>query len=148
MEAIALMFEATLDCYQRRMKSDDHTQKCLELLEKVFKDFSYNIVRSTLKVKIKSMSQEFHATFCDADLDHCKSDELIDDRIHALKQQLQHQMNDECQFDAICPCLRHSLSPPCEIKNHPWRHMSRCGASNHIMTDEHCANHHVGDEKF
>ena len=45
MEAIALMFEATLDCYQRGIKSDKHKQKCLQLLENIFKDISYNIIR-------------------------------------------------------------------------------------------------------
>ena len=36
MKAIALMFEATLDCYQRGIKSDKHEQNCLQLLENVF----------------------------------------------------------------------------------------------------------------
>ena len=148
MEAIALMFEATLDCYQRAIKSDKHKQKCLQLLENIFKDISYNIIRSTLKIKIKSMAQEFHAAFCDADLDPYKSDKVIRDRLDILKQQLQHQINDEYQFDSKCPCLRHNLSPPCKIKNCPWRHVCRCGASDHIMTDRHCPNHHMDDEKF
>ena len=94
------------------------------------------------------MTQEFHAVFCDADLDSYKSDKVIRDRLYILKQQLQHQINDEYQFDGKCPCLRHNLSPPCKIKNCPWRHVCRCGASDHIMTDKHCPNHHMDDEKF
>ena len=65
-----------------------------------------------------------------------------------LKQQLHREINDECQFDGTCPCLRLNLSPPCKIKNCAWRHVSRCGASDLIMTDEHCQNHHKDDEKF
>tara|TARA_B000000565_G_scaffold9507_1_gene7250 strand:- start:1657 stop:2595 length:939 start_codon:yes stop_codon:yes gene_type:complete len=148
MEAIALMFEATIDCYQRGIKSDKYKQKYLQLLESVFKDISYNIIRSTLKVKIKSIAQEFHAAFCDADLDPYKADKVIRDRLNILNQQLQHQINDDYQFDVICPCLRHNLSPPCKIKNCPWRHVCRCGATDHIMTDKFCPNHHMDDEKF
>ena len=40
MEAIALTFEATLDCYQRGIICDEHEQKCLQLLENAFKDIS------------------------------------------------------------------------------------------------------------
>ena len=64
-----------------------------------------------------------------------------------LKQHLQHQINDKCQFDSRSPCLRHTLSPPCKIKNCLWRHVCRC-AYDHIMTDEHCPNHHIDDEKL
>ena len=75
------MFEATLDCYQRGIKFDEHKQKCLQLLEHVFKDISYNVFRTTSKVKIKSMTQEFHAAFCDVDLDPYKSDKVIRNRL-------------------------------------------------------------------
>ena len=100
MKAKARMFEATLDCYQRGIKSDEHEQKCLQLLQNVFKDISYNVIRSTLKVKIKSMVQEFHIAFCDADLDPYKSEKVITDRLNILKQQLKHQINDEYEFDS------------------------------------------------
>ena len=123
MEGISLMFEATLDCYQGGNKSDEHEQKCLQLLKKALKDISHNIIGSTLKVKIKSMAQEFHAAFCDADLDPYKADKVIRDRLDVLKQQLQHQINDECQFDGKCPCLRQNLSSSCKIKNCPRRHV-------------------------
>ena len=62
---VALMFEATLDCYQRGLKSGKNKQKHLQSLEDVFKDVPYNIIRSTLKIKIKSMTQEFHSAFCE-----------------------------------------------------------------------------------
>ena len=94
-QAIVFMFEATLDCHQRGIKSDVHEQNCLQLLETVLKDISYNIIRSTLKKKIKSMAQEFHAAFCNADLDLHKADKIIVDRLNVLKQQLQHQINDK-----------------------------------------------------
>ena len=42
---------------------------CIQTLEKVFKNISYDIIKSTLKVKIKSMVHKFHAAFCDEDLD-------------------------------------------------------------------------------
>ena len=45
MEAIVLMFEATVECHQRGDKSDDYKQNCLQLLEKVLKDVSYNAIR-------------------------------------------------------------------------------------------------------
>ena len=48
----------------------------------------------------------------------------------------------------MCPSLRHNLSPPDKIENRPWRHVRRCGASDHMMTDEQCPNHHIDDEKF
>ena len=62
-KAIALVFEATHDCYQRGIKSEEQKQKHLHALEKVFKDVSYNINRSMLKVKMKSTA------FCGADSD-------------------------------------------------------------------------------
>ena len=147
-EILALMFEATLDCYQRGIKNDKQKQINLQLLENIFKNISYNIVRSTVKVKIKSMAQEFHAAFCDADLDPYKADTVIKDRLNILKQQLQHQINDNYQFDIICPCLRHNLSPPCKIKNCQSPHICRCGASDHTMSDKHCPKYHLDDEKF
>ena len=114
------MFETTLDCHQRGIKSDEQKQRCLQLLERVLKDVSYNIIRSTLKVKMKSLAQEFQAAIHDADLNLYKSDKFIRDRLDALKQQLQHQINDDYQFDGISPCLRHDISPQCKIKNCPW----------------------------
>ena len=39
MKAIAFMFEATIDCYQRGIKPDKQNQKCLQSLDKVFKIF-------------------------------------------------------------------------------------------------------------
>ena len=63
-KAVALMFEATLDCYQRGVKSDEQKQKHLHLLEKVFKDISYNIIRSKLQVKIKSTFGATHILAC------------------------------------------------------------------------------------
>ena len=39
---VALISEATLDCYQRGVKSDEKKQKCLQLLEKVLKDASHD----------------------------------------------------------------------------------------------------------
>ena len=95
MKAVALMFAATLDCYQRGIKSDEHKPKCLQLLENVFKDISYDVIRLTLKVKIKSLAQEFHAAFCEADLQPYKTDKVIRDRLDMLKQQSQHQINDK-----------------------------------------------------
>ena len=97
------------------------------------KDVSYNVIRSTLKVKIESMAQEFHAAFCNADLESYNAHKIIKDRSNRLKQQVQHQVNVKCQFDGICPCLRHNLLP-CKIKNCLWRHVCRCGASDQIMT--------------
>ena len=63
MRAVALLVEATLDCYHCGIKSDEQKQKCLQLLANVFKDTSRNNIRSTLKVKIKSVAQEFPAAF-------------------------------------------------------------------------------------
>ena len=60
MEAIALVFKATLNFHQRGIKSNEQKQKYLLLLEKAFKDISCNIVRSTLKVKIKSIAHMRH----------------------------------------------------------------------------------------
>ena len=148
MEIIALMFEATLDCYQRDAKSKEQKQLYTHLLEKVFKNISYDIIRSTLKVEIKSIAQEFHSTFCDVDLNPYKADEVIGDKLKLLKQQLQFQINDKCQFDILSPCLRHNLSPPCKFKNCNWPHVCRCGASDHIMTDKHCPKYHMDDNKF
>ena len=64
MAAVALMFEATLLFYQRGVKSDEQKQKHLHLLEKVFKDISYNIIRSKLQVKIKSTFGATHILAC------------------------------------------------------------------------------------
>ena len=102
MEAIALVLKAILDCYQRGIKSDEHKQKMVTIIRKVA--ISHHVTWSTLKVKIKSMPQDFHAAFCDPDLDPYKSDKVIRDRLNMLKQQLQHQMSDECQFVSTCPC--------------------------------------------
>ena len=74
-------------------------------MEKAFKNISYNIIRSTVNVKVKNVAQEFHAAFCDADLDFYKSDEVTRNRLDALKQQLQHQINDDHRLDSTCPCL-------------------------------------------
>ena len=41
------------------------------------------------------MAQEFYAALCDADLDPFDADAITRDHVNALKQQLQHQMNDE-----------------------------------------------------
>ena len=57
MEDIELMFEAKHVCFQRGIKSVKHKQKRLQSLEKVFKDISYNITTSTLKVNIKSIDK-------------------------------------------------------------------------------------------
>ena len=84
----------------------------------------------------------------DLDLDPYKSDKVIRDRLDILKQQLQHQINDEYQLDSICPCLRHHLSPPCKIKSCPLQHVCKCGASDHVMTGKHCPNHLANDKKF
>ena len=73
------------------------------------------------------MAKEFHAAFCDADLDPYKSDKVIKERLNILKQQLQHQINDKYQLDSMRPCLRHGLSPACRIKNCPCRHVCRSG---------------------
>ena len=56
MKAIALLFKATLNCYERVIKSDEQKRKHLHFLEKAFKDISGSTIRSTLKVKIKSMA--------------------------------------------------------------------------------------------
>ena len=45
------------------------------------------------------MAQGFHAALCDADLDSYISDKVIRIRLDTLKQQLQHQITDEYQFD-------------------------------------------------
>ena len=87
--------EATSDCYQRGIKSGKHKQKCLQLLGKVFKNVSYNIIRSTLKAKIKRMAQEFHAAVCDADLDLYKSVKVMRDRLDAQKL---HNLPPPCRF--------------------------------------------------
>ena len=97
---------------------------------------------------MKSKAQEFHSAVCDVDMDQSNANKVIQDRLDVLKQQLQHQMHDKYQFDSICPCLRHDLSPPCKIKNCTWPHMCRCGATDHIMMDKHCPNHQIDDEKF
>ena len=148
MEPLALMFEATLDCYRRGVKSGKHKQKYLQDLEEVFKNISYNILKSTLKIKIKSLAQEFHSVFCNADLDPYTADKSIGDRFGVLNQQLQHQLNDQYQFDTMCPCLIHNLSPPCKVKQCPWPHLCRCGAADHIITDKHCPKYHRDEEKF
>lgn len=148
MEILALMFEATFDCYQRNIKKDKHRKINMELLENIFRNIAYNILKSTLKVKTKSMAQEFHAVFCDMDLNPYCADKAIKDRLNVLKQQLKHQINDDYQFDIVSPCLTHNLSPPCKTKNCKWPHICRCGASDHVMTDRHCPSYHMDEEKF
>ena len=148
MEPLALMFEATRDFYQRAIKKDDNNHQYKQSLQNVFKNIAYNIMQSSLKIKISSMAQEFHATFCDADLDPIKADKNIEERLKILTQQLQHQINNTYQFDSMCPCLRHNLSPPCKVKNCPWPHICRCGAADHIMSDRHCTKYHLDDDKF
>ena len=69
-----------------------------------------------MSVHVKSMAQETHALFCDPDLIPCKADEVLEERFNVLKQQLQHQIKDECKFDIISPRLRHNLTSPCKIK--------------------------------
>ena len=147
-EPLALMFESTLDYYRRGIKSDPHKQQHIQTMENVFKNISYILIKSALNTKIQSIAQEFHATFCDVDMDPFQADKSIADRLDVLKQQLQHQLNDTYQFDNLCPCLRHNLSPPCKIKNCPWPHICRCGNSDHIMTDKHCPKYHMDDEKW
>ena len=93
------------------------------------------------------MTQEFDAAFCNADLDPYIADKVIKDRFDILKQQLQLGINDECQFDSKCPSLRHNLSPSCKSKTGTWHNVCACGASDHVMTNKHCPNHHVDDEK-
>ena len=85
MEAVALMFEATFDCYQRAAKSDKQRNDLLPILENTFKDIAYNILKATLKVQIKSIAQEFHAAFCDVDLDPYNADTNIRERLDILK---------------------------------------------------------------
>ena len=148
MEPLALMFEATYDCYQRSIKKDADNQQYKDAIKNVFKNIAYNVIKSSLKIKTSSMAQEFHATFCDADLDPMKADKNIEDRFKILTQQLQHQIDNNYQFDSMCPCLRHNLTPPCKIKNCPWPHICRCGATDHIMSDRHCKQYHLDDEKF
>ena len=41
---VAVMFEATLDCYQHDSKRDEQKQKHLRSLEKLFKDVSDNVI--------------------------------------------------------------------------------------------------------
>ena len=148
MEPLALMFEATRDCYQRGVRKDIDNQQYKQSIQNVFKNIAYNIMQSSLKIKISSMAQEFHATFCDADLDPMNADKNIEERFKILNQQLQHQIDNNYQFDSMCPCLRHNLSPPCKVKNCPWPHICRCGAADHIMSDRHCKKYHLDDDKF
>ena len=82
MQAVALIFEAKVNHHQRGTQSDVQNRKCLPSLEKVFKDIFYNTIRSTLKVKVKSMAQEFHAAFCDTDLDPHEADKVIRDLLN------------------------------------------------------------------
>ena len=114
----------------------------------MFKDICYDVIRSTFKVNIKSMAHEFKAAFCDADLDPCEADEITLDRLNTWKQHLQHQINDEHQFDGICPCLRHNVSLTCKVRLWQWPHVHRCDASDQIMSDKHYPNYQVDDEKF
>lgn len=148
MEILALMFESTFDWYQRNIKNDNKKQIKLHLLENIFKNIAYDILKSTLKVKIKSMAQEFHAVFCDPDLNPYNADKEIRNRFNVIKQQLQHQINDEYQFDITFPCLRHNLTPPCKVKNCQWPHICRCGSSDHLLTEKHCPCYHMDDEKL
>ena len=39
------------------------------------------------------MTQKFFVAFCDADFDSCNADKLMQDRLNALKQQLQHHID-------------------------------------------------------
>ena len=148
LEPLALMFVATLDYYKRSIKTDNQHQQHIQCLENTFKNIAQNIMQSSLKIKLSSMAQEFHATFCDIDLDPKKADKNIEDRFNVLKQQLQHQLDNTYQFDSTCPCLRHNLTPPCKIKNCPWPHICRCGAMDHIMSDRNCPKYHLDDDKF
>ena len=148
MEPLALMFEATRDCYHRSVKKDVDNQQYKQSIQNVFKNIAYNIIQSSLKIKISSMAQEFHAIFCDVDLDPTKADKNIEERFKILNQQLQHQIDNNYQLDSICPCLRHNLSPPCKVKNCPWPHICRCGATDHVMSDRHCKKYHLDDDKF
>ena len=95
------------------------------------------------------MVQKFHSAYSDADFDLFSGDEVILDRLNVLKQQLQHKINDKCQFGGIWSSLRHNLSPPCKVKNCQWPHARRCGASDHIniMSDKHHQNQPMDDEK-
>ena len=117
-EPVALMFEATLDCYQQGLKSGKNEQKHLQSLEDAVKDISYNVIKSTSKMKVKSMAQEYHSASCDVDMDPYKANKVVRDRFDLLKQQLQHQINDKCQSDSTRTCSRHNLSPPCKINQY------------------------------
>ena len=92
----------------------------------MFKDITYDINTPALKVKIESKAQELHATFFDADLNFHDADKAMRDRLNMLEQQLQHQINVKQQFEGICPCLRHNLSPPSKINSCQCRHVCRC----------------------
>ena len=70
-KSVVLMFEATLDCYQRGHEPSNQKQMYLHTLENVFKDVSYVDDGSSSKISIKSMAQEFNAAFCDPDVDPC-----------------------------------------------------------------------------
>ena len=148
LEPLALMFVSTLEYYRRNYKTDSNYTQNILTLEETFKSIAYNILTSAVHVKIKSLAQDFHAAFCDADLDPHNADKSLSDRFNILNQQLQHQINDSYYFDSNCPCLRHNLSPPCKIKNCPWPHICRCGAPDHIITDKFCPQYHTDDEKL
>ena len=148
LEPLAIMFVATEEYYCKNIKPNINQQQNIHLLKEAFKNIAYNIIKNAVYIKIKSMAQEFHASFCDPELKPHTADDAIIQRFNILKQQLQHQIDDKYQFEIVCPCLRHNLSPPCKIKNCPWPHICRCGAIDHVLTNKICPKYNMDDDKF
>ena len=103
----------------------------------VFKKAANEILETAMSVGVKSTGQGVRAMFNAPDLDPLKADKVLKN-FNFFKQQLQHQLNDECKFDIIPPCLRHNLTQQCKIKNCNLLHICRFGATDQIMSDERC----------
>ena len=147
-EPLAILYVAIKQYYMRYITSNNKNALASHALQIVFNNIANDILETATAVHIKSMAQEVHAMFSDPDLDPYKADEVLKERFTILRQQLQHQINNEYKFDIISPCLRHNLTPPCKIKNCNMPHICRCGATDHIMSDKRCPLYHKNDDNF
>ena len=147
-EPLAILYVAIKQYYMRYMTSRYKNKLSSQQLTLVFNNIANEILETATSVHIKSIAQEMHAMFSDPELDPLEADKVLKERFTVLKQQLQHQINNQYKFDIIAPCLVHNLTPPCKIKGCNRPHICRCGATDHIMSDKRCPMYHKNDDTF
>ena len=148
-EAFALVYNASLDYLERNVKNDVNKSIKIKKLREVFKQIAFKVLQSIPQIKVSSMSKEFHAMICNADMNPYTANDTISQRFDILSQQLQHQIDDNYQFDTSFVCLVHNVMPPCKDTKCPSPHVCAvCGHKGHIITDPRCPKYHNNKEWF